>query len=438
MTHFGVICPVASSHLTTMTTLGYELQKRGHCVTVVGIADAQPQTIAAKLEFQMIGKSDFPKGSTKALFTQLGNLKGFQAAHYTVKLLSNEAEMYLRDAPEAIQAAGIEALLVDQATPQGGTIAEHLNIPFVSVCCAIMLNREISVPPIIVPWSYDASWLGLLRNRLGYILLSRIEKSLWQVINGYRQQWNLPLYPSLNGYYSQLAQLSQQPIEFEFPRKELPSVFHFTGPYNNPAHREPASFPYERLNGEPLIYASMGTLQNQLLWIFQMIAAACVELDAQLVIALGGGSDPESLPELPGNPIIVGYAPQLELLQKSILTITHAGLNTTLESLSNGVPIVAIPITNDQPGVAARIAWTGTGEVIPLGKVTAAKLQKAIIQVLTKDSYKKNALRLQKALHRAGGVKRAADIIEQVVSTGKSVLASTNQQEDCQKKFRTS
>jgi hypothetical protein len=43
--------------------------------------------------------------------------------------------------------------------------------------------------------------------------------------------------------------------------------------------------------------------------------------------------------------------------------------------------------------------------------------------VLTQDSYKKNAIRLQEAIRRAGGVNRAADIIEQAVSTGKPVLA---------------
>ena len=83
--------------------------------------------------------------------------------------------------------------------------------------------------------------------------------------------------------------------------------------------------------------------------------------------------------------------------------------------------MVAIPITNDQPGVAARIAWTGTGKIVPFGKVSVEKLQKAIKRVLTEDSYKKNALRLQEAIRRAGGVNRAADIIEQVISTGKPV-----------------
>ena len=172
-----------------------------------------------------------------------------------------------------------------------------------------------------------------------------------------------------------------------------------------------------------MIYASLGTVQNRLLWIFKAIAEACADLDAQLVIALGGGASPESLPQLPGNPIVVGYAPQLELLPKAALTITHAGMNTTLESLSNGVPMVAIPITNDQPGVAARIAWTGTGEAIPLAEVDAEKLHLAIKQVLTDKSYKENALKLQQANQRGGGVSKAADIIERVVATGKPILA---------------
>jgi MGT family glycosyltransferase len=425
MTHFGIICPAAAGHLNPMTTLGYELKRRGHRVTVLGIEDAQQKVTAARLEFQVIGKSDFPQGATKDLFAQLGNLSELKALQYTINWIAKGANIVLRDTTEAIKTASIEALLVDQASPEGGTVAEHLDIPFISICSAIMLNREINVPPFIMPWNYDPSWLGLLRNKLGYALLNRTGKSLRNVINDYRKQWNLSLYRNPNENYSQLAQLSQQPAEFEFPRKELPSCFHFTGPYSNPVSREPASFPYEKLTGQPLIYASMGTVQNRLLWIFAMIAEACVGLDVQLVISLGGGASSESLSGLLGNPIVVGYTPQLELLQKATLTITHAGMNTTLESLSNGVPMVAIPITNDQPGVAARIAWTGTGEVLPFGKVSVQKLKKAIKRVLTEDSYKKNALRLQEAIRHAGGVSRAADIIEQVVSTGKPVLSRT-------------
>ena len=184
-------------------------------------------------------------------------------------------------------------------------------------------------------------------------------------------------------------------------------------------------FPWDKLTGQPLIYASLGSLVNRFVDVFEKIAAACEGLDAQLVISLGGSATPESLPNLAGNPLVVEYAPQLEILQKATLTITHAGMNTTLECLSNAVPMVAIPIANDQPGVAARIAWTGAGAAIPLKRLTVPRLRTAISQVLTQPSYKQNALRLQKAIKRAGGVTRAADIIERAVSTGKPVLTGT-------------
>ncbi len=427
MTHFGLICPSSTGHLHTMLPLGQELKRRGHRVTLLGILDSQPKTLVAGLEFWAIGESKFPQGATKDLFTQLGKLGGLKALQYTLKWLTDEAEVYLRDAPEAIKTVGIEALLIDQASPAGGTIAEYLDIPFVSVCSAVVINREIGIPPFITSWNYDPSWRGILRNRAGYALLTQVGKPIRKVIESYRRQWNLPLAknPKLDDAYSQLAQISQQPAELEFPRQHLPKYFHFTGPYHYSGSREPIPFPYEKLTGQPLIYASMGTLQNRLLWIFKIIAEACMGLDAQLVISLGGGNSPESWPKLPGNPLVVGYAPQLELLQKATLTITHAGMNTTLECLTNGVPMVAIPVTNDQPGIAARIAWTGAGEIVPLKKVSVKRLQKAVKRVQTENSYKKNALRLQEAIKKAGGVSRAADIIEQAVSTGKPVLAQT-------------
>ncbi|MFN7853684.1 MAG: glycosyltransferase, partial [Dolichospermum sp.] len=253
-------------------------------------------------------------------------------------------------------------------------------------------------------------------------LLNRAGKPIRDVINEYRSEWNLQPILNPNDYYSKLAQLCQQPSEFEFPRQNLPNCFHFTGPYNNISSREPTPFPFEKLTGQPLIYASMGTIQNRLLEIFHYIAEACNGLDAQLVISLGGSASPEALKGLLGNHLVVGYAPQLELLQKTTLTITHAGMNTTLESLNNGVPMVAIPIANDQPGVASRIVWSGSGEAIPVKKVNVNNLRTAIKKVLTEDSYQKNALRLQAAIKKAGGTKRAIDIVEQAISTGKPVL----------------
>jgi MGT family glycosyltransferase len=405
-----------------MLPLGKELQRRGHQVTLIGTLDAESATLTAGLEFKAIGEADFPLGSITQTFTQLGKLSGQAALQYTISILRDRALVLLRDGPEVIKSIGIEALLVDQVSPEGGTIADFLDIPFISICSAVVLNREISIPPHVTNWDYNPSLLGQLRNRLGYKTLSRIVKPITNVINDYRDQWKLPIPKSPNERYSQLAQISQQPAELEFPRQQLPACFHFTGPFHSPVGRISSNFPYEKLTGQRLIYASMGTIQNRLIF-FQQIAEVCSGLDVQLVISLGGSAKPESLQGLLGNPLVVEYAPQLELLQKSALTITPGGMNTTLECLTNAVPMVAIPIANDQPGVASRIAWSGCGESIPLKKLNVSKLKTAIQKVLTEDSYKQNAVRLQEAIQKAGGVSRAADIIEQAIGTGKPVLA---------------
>lgn len=423
MTHFGIICPATTGHLNTLLPLGRELQKRGHRVTVCGVLDAKAQTVAAGLDFLAIAEAEVPLGATAEASAQLGEMSGSEALRYTIRWLRQSAVILLSQAPDAMKAAGVEALLVDQISPAGATVAQFLNIPFVTVCSAVVINQEMGVPPFFTNWSYNPAWWARLRNSLGYSALNRKRRPIGEAIAQYRHQWNLPTYTTRNDAYSDLAIISQQPAQFEYPRRELPQWFHFTGPFHNSTGRKPVSFPFEKLTGQPLIYASMGTLQNRLIGVFEKIASACEGLDAQLVISLGGSANPESLSKLPGNSLVVEYAPQLELLKKATLTITHAGMNTTLESLRAGVPMVAIPIANDQPGIAARIAWTGAGEVVPLDKLSVKRLRGAIERVLREDSYKKNALRLQKGIQQAGGVNRAADIIEQAVATGKPVLS---------------
>ena len=127
--------------------------------------------------------------------------------------------------------------------------------------------------------------------------------------------------------------------------------------------REPVPFPWEKLTGQPLIYASLGTLVNGLTNVYDKILEAVGEFpDMQLVLSVGKNVNPDDLGPIPSNTIVVRVAPQLELLKRAALCLTHAGLNTALEALAQGVSMVAIPIGYDQPGVAARIAYHGVAE----------------------------------------------------------------------------
>jgi zeaxanthin glucosyltransferase len=124
---------------------------------------------------------------------------------------------------------------------------------------------------------------------------------------------------------------------------------------------------------------------------------------------------PEEVGPMAGNPIVVRYAPQLDLIRQSALVINHGGLNTVLEALAHGVPMVAIPVTNDQPGVAARIKWTGSGETIPLQRLTVSKLRRAVHDVLQNPSYRIAARYLRDCIARRNGLEHASDIVERAL-----------------------
>lgn len=419
MVHFGLFCPPGSGHLNPMTTLGRELQQRGHRVTLINLLDAQINADAAGIEFHPIGQSEFPIGSGARSQQELGQLDGLMAVKYTIDLLQAGAAVVLREAPAVIKQLNIDVLLVDQVSPEAGSIAEAFGLPFISVCNALMLNQEPSIPPIFTDWEYDSSWWAQVRNQAAHFGLAIAGLQFQKLINDYRDRYQLPPLLQPNQAFSKLAQISQSPAEFEFPRQQLPECFHFTAPWHAPQTRATIEFPYEQLTGQPLIYASLGTVQNRQLEIFQTIAQACAGLDCQLVISLGKQTDTTVLPVFAGTPIVVRYAPQLELLQRAALVITHAGMNTVLESLSCGVPLVAIPITNDQPGVAARLIWTGAGERVLLPELTVSRLRTAIQTVLTQPSYHEQAKRLQRAISKSRGVHQAADIIERAVSHGR-------------------
>ncbi len=115
---------------------------------------------------------------------------------------------------------------------------------------------------------------------------------------------------------------------------------------------------------------------------------------------------------LAGDPIVVSYAPQLQLLKRAAAVITHAGLNTVLESLAEGVPLVAVPQGNDQPGVAARVAAQGAGIVVARRKLNMSRLRNATRSVLTDPQYGEAARRLQAAMQQVNGLETATDITE--------------------------
>jgi MGT family glycosyltransferase len=274
------------------------------------------------------------------------------------------------------------------------------------------VNLDPSAPPVNIPWPHRTGLGARLRNWVGNRVVERIFSGVIGTINQQRRRWGLTPLRNFNALFSDLAQVSQLPAELELPGRRLPPHFHHTGPWTDAAGRAPVDFPWSRIEPDrPLVYASMGTLQNGILRTFRMIAEACAGLGVQLVISLGGGQHPSLLGDLPGDPVVVGYAPQLDLIRQSALTISHGGLNTALESLAQGVPMVVLPVTYDQPGVGARVEWSGVARSIPVGRVTVVRLRDAVRAVLSNPAYRARARILRSKIDAADGLNRAADLI---------------------------
>ena len=395
-----------------MAAVGRALVRRGHRVTFFHVQDLQASATAQGLEFSPLGERDFPLGALPASVKKLSELTGRASLKYAVSCACRISDVILRDGPGAMRRAKVDVLLADQNEPAGGTVAEHLKLPFVSVCTSLPLNHEVLVPPPFVPWSYTASPLGAVRNAIAYTLFKRLIAPINETLNCYRRMWHLRPVRQPDDCFSPAAQIAQMPREFDFPRRHLPGTFHYLGPWFDRAMPD-SPFPFEKLDGRPLIYGSIGTLQSQNSHYFHIMAEACAGLDAQLVLALGH-SQGEALRDLPGQPLVVNFAPQIELLSRAAMTITHAGMNTMQQSLYFGVPAVAIPLAHDQPAIAARLARTGAGIVLPPKKLTVESLRNAVRSVLPPDSrFRAEARRLGQASRAAGGVERAAEIAEQ-------------------------
>jgi MGT family glycosyltransferase len=299
----------------------------------------------------------------------------------------------------------------------------------VSICSALLWHEEAGLPPPFTPWMYAPEWPARLRNRLGYAAWHWFMRPAMKAINRQRKAWQLPPLARIDDVFSPLAQISQLCAEFDFPRRELPPHFHYIGSFAasrqvNTDHQ----FPWDRLDGRPLIFASLGTCPDSTnLPVFRKILTACAGLDAQLVLALGKWQNErdsvrEKLDSIPDNAMVVDFAPQMELLDRAALLITHGGSNTVLEALCRGVPMVALPRNVDQTGMGSRVAYTGAGLRASFKHCTPQELRGLVQRVLAEDSFRRRAQELQQAMLAAGGARRAAEIVEQALTTRRPVV----------------
>jgi zeaxanthin glucosyltransferase len=412
----GFICLNLPGHLNPMIALARQLQTRGHDVVFLYLPNAHGLPCAPGND-----KSD----EVSASRPEVSKLSGWEALEFYVPVLAKETERILKSLPQMVKTNGIDALVLDPIQFFAELGAIKLGLPYVSVGLAVYIDYLGHTPLCCYDWPHETTPEAVARNRQGVAQFTKLAYNEWTEAYareaGIKVDWDAP-----SDIFSQLAYITQIPKEFDFEDPWLPPQFHHTGPFSDAKSRPAIDFPWERLTGEPLIYASMGTILNGQADVFRTIVTGVAKhKGTQLVLSIGDQLDPKQIGPVPSNAIIVNQVPQLELLKRTSVCITHAGLNTVLESLAEGVPQLAIPVTFDQPGVAARIAAKNTGVTMPFTNLTSDHLSRLLGEVLNNPVYRENARRFQDIISRTNGLSMAADIVER--SFGVTKKASDRQ-----------
>ncbi|OEZ98736.1 glycosyltransferase [Duganella phyllosphaerae] len=452
--HFGVVAPAFPSHFSALAALAGELVRRGHRVTFLHRPDAAAYlgsrsahaanggmapspgigighgggciggVIVPGIAFHALGADRFPSGSLEAALRRAANPGSPLGLRKVILDMAAATDMLCEELPNAIEALRIDALLGDQMEAAAGLVAEALQLPFISVACALPVNREAAVPLPVMPFGYDASERGLQMVAGSTGVYDWIMTPHRRAIERQARRLGLSARGAMHECLSPLAQISQTIAGFDFPRQHLPASFHHVGPLRSSdgAGTRATITPLPAFDPDrPLVFASLGTLQGQRFGAFQRIARACRALDVQLLAAHCGGLSEHQAKAIehagtPGATTVCAFAPQRAALVRANAVVTHAGLNTVMDAIATGTPMLALPIAFDQPGVAARVSHAGIGRKAS-ARITGASALAAHLRALLNDpSYQRSLAPLSAELAQAGGTARAADIVEQALA----------------------
>lgn len=403
MAHFGVLSYQGAGHLNPLIALSLQLMARAHKVTFFLNAEAEDRIRTHGLGFVPIDASE------KNYARHRKPSGGIAVLHYRVRRTIGEMQMFLRETPPALAREQVDALIVDELALAGTSVAEMLSLPYFILSVSVPHSFGWSVPGRIAPVK---SLFEHLQSALLEVSVLDIRGPVRRSLDRFRRNAGLGPIQEIRNTFPELAHITQLPQCLDFPRANLPSTFCYAGPFIDEAARPAIAFPWKSLDARPLVYASLGTTRKCAPIVFHWIAEACEGLDVQLVISLGGRRDPSLIRDLPGNPLVVKEAPQLDLLKRAAAVITHAGPNTVFEALMHGTPMVAIPRAFDQPAIASRLAWRKAAIVLPFGKLSPTRLRTALRKILEDPSYRKAAEEIQAVLISHHGLERAADHIE--------------------------
>jgi len=394
--------------------LGRELKRRGHEITIAAFAPFEEMVQEAGLGFFPIA------GDVEDLMSHLmkPGAVGVSYLREAENAIRDIAPVLLRDLMRAGE--GAEAIICTFFGTMYYSVAEKYRIPCIQTHYFPM-DPNPKMPISSAPWPHLGAWWCRLTYRIGYLLISLIEKrylSDWRSEHGISQRClrTKPDY-TCNGHripaiYETSPLLMPRPENWD--EKIYMSGFWWEDP-------EDDFVPSEELTaflakGEKPIYIGFGSMvSGDMDETFRIVREAVEKSGVRAVIASGWSK--EKKPVNTDQILYVDFVPHDWLFGHVSAAVHHGGAGTTASSLRAGLPTLIIPFGGDQPFWGMQVHKAECGPVpVPRDGMTVDQLAEALRDLTQNPVYRQKAAAMGEGMRRENGLKTAADIIEKEIA----------------------
>jgi MGT family glycosyltransferase len=315
-----------------------------------------------------------------------------------IRLFLQASESILDRFLGEIKGAHPDYILYDSMAGWGHYFAELLHVPAICSMSMFGITPQLaySIPSLV------------LAAFLSYPEIRRIN----QVGRRISQKYPVKQLDYM-GYLSNTAQLNIvytsrffQPYVDSFDE-----TYRFVGPLLRTRSLD-ADFPFEHLHDPAPIYISLGTIFNQQNDFYRLCFRAFADSGHQVILSVGPNTEIAQLGSVPQNFIVRRFVPQLDILQRASLFITHGGMNSVSEALYYGVPLLVIPHAADQHYVAKRVVQLGAGLQLNRNKITPSLLSHTASTLLENPRFMQACQKIEASFQQAGGYRVAANDVQ--------------------------
>jgi zeaxanthin glucosyltransferase len=395
-----------ASDLNPTFALARKLRNRGHHVHYLCIPDTEPRIRSQAFDFTPIFSHAFPEGTLAKQYQSEAQGKRYGWAEFRNRFQGTCELLREGELDRAIRHLHPDLLLTSSGTPWVGIAAYKTGVPVMSFCSTLISIEDAVIPPFSTELIPKPTWPSHLRIWLEWkkLFWYRRRSRDWDISEdlktlardcGYplkKIDFRVETWPRL----LLLPELVFFPKELDFPRSRKPEGAFFIEALVDIERRD-GDFPWDRIDDrKPLVYCTLGSVlpfkfPARASRFFQMFMDAMAQRpELQGVVTVGNHLKPDEF-NCPENVFIASVAPQVEVLKRASLMVSHGGVTGVKESAFMGVPMLLIPVSYDEFGNAARVVYHGLGARLRLKEVAVLELGRLIDRVLEDSSYSARA-----------------------------------------------